>query len=330
MGNFVLAPGWTAYQKRLQYQAYDVTELLEKENTLSVTVGKGWYRGRLPGWKSTKQEALQKNPAGMLASLEILYVDGSSETIYTDESWNVQESQIRFSEIYDGETCDASFKTTVEGPVSLFEGPTETLIPQQGEEVREQERVSPCRIFTTPAGETVVDFGQEITGYVELSVDAPAGSEILLSHAEVMDQQGNFYTENYRSAKAKLQYFCREGKQVYKPQFTYFGFRYSGSDRFPGGPEAAKPENFTAVAVYSHMKRTGYLRSSNPLLNRLFENVVWGQRGNVLDVPTDCPQRDERLGWTGDAQVFIRTAALNFDVEKFFTQMAGRYGSRSG
>ena len=165
VGNFVLAPGWTAYQKRLQYQAYDVTELLEKENTLSVTVGKGWYRGRLPGWKSTKQEALQKNPAGMLASLEILYVDGSSETIYTDESWNVQESQIRFSEIYDGETCDASFKTTVEGPVSLFEGPTETLIPQQGEEVREQERVSPCRIFTTPAGETVVDFGQEITGW---------------------------------------------------------------------------------------------------------------------------------------------------------------------
>lgn len=320
VGNFVLAPGWTAYQKRLQYQAYDVTELLEKENTLSVTVGKGWYRGRLPGWKSTKQEALQKNPAGMLASLEILYVDGSSETIYTDESWNVQESQIRFSEIYDGETCDASFKTTVEGPVSLFEGPTETLIPQQGEEVREQERVSPCRIFTTPAGETVVDFGQEITGYVELSVDAPAGSEILLSHAEVMDQQGNFYTENYRSAKAKLQYFCREGKQVYKPQFTYFGFRYIRVDRFPGGPEAAKPENFTAVAVYSHMKRTGYLRSSNPLLNRLFENVVWGQRGNFLDVPTDCPQRDERLGWTGDAQVFIRTAALNFDVEKFFTK----------
>ncbi len=320
VGEFVLAPGWTSYRKRLQYQTYDVTELLEAENSFSVTVGKGWYRGRLPGWKSTKQEALQKNPAGMLASLEILYADGSSETLYTDESWNVQESQIRFSEIYDGEIFDASFTSSEKQPAALFEGPTETLIPQQGEEIREQERVAPCRIFTTPAGETVVDFGQEVTGYVEISVDAPAGSEILLSHAEVMDQQGNFYTENYRSAKAKLQYFCREGKQTYRPQLTFFGFRYIRVDRFPGGPGAARPENFTAVAVYSNMKRTGYLRSSNPLLNRLFENVIWGQRGNFLDVPTDCPQRDERLGWTGDAQVFVRTAALNFDVEKFFTK----------
>ena len=331
VGEFVLAPGWTCYPKRLQYQTYDVTDLLKEENLLSVTVGKGWYRGRLPGWQGSKRQTeLQKNPAAVLACLEISYTDGTTETIFSDDSWKVEESRIRFSEIYDGETYDASFSAAEKQPVMVYNGPTNTVIPQEGEEVREQETVSPCCMFTTPAGEVVIDFGQEITGYVEVTVDASAGDEILLSHAEVMDQKGNFYTENYRSAKAKLQYICREGRQTYKPLLTYYGFRYTRVDRFPGGPEAAKPENFKAIAVHSQMKRTGYLKSSNSLLNKFFENVIWGQKGNFLDVPTDCPQRDERLGWTGDAQAFIRTAALNFDVEKFFTKWLADMDAEQG
>ena len=155
---------------------------------------------------------------------------------------------------------------------------------------------------------------------MEIALDGVKGEAVELSHAEVLDKNGNFYTENYRSAKAKYLYFCRDGAQRYKPKLTFYGFRYIRVDRFPGGAETAAPENFTAIAVHSDMKRTGYLSCSDPLLNKLFENVIWGQKGNFLDVPTDCPQRDERLGWTGDAQVFIRTACLNFDAERFFTK----------
>lgn len=324
VGEFVLAPGWTSYTKRLQYQMYDVTDLLGSENLLQVTVGKGWYRSRMPGWEGSKvQSELQKNPAGILAQLHIAYENGSEETVISDETWTTAESNIRFSEIYDGETYDAAFQTEKETEVCAFDGPSDTLIAQQGEEIREQERVSAACIFTTPCGETVVDFGQEVTGYVELEVDANAGDEVLISHAEVMDQDGNFYTENYRSAKAQLHYICKDGHQTYKPKLTFFGFRYIRIDKFPGAVSAAKPENFTAVVVHSEMKRTGFLRCSNPLLNKLFDNIIWGQKGNFVDVPTDCPQRDERLGWTGDAQVFIRTACLNYDVEKFFTKWLG-------
>ena len=163
----------------------------------------------------------------------------------------------------------------------------------------------------------MVDFGQEVTGYVSFTVDAREGETVEISHGEVLDKEGNFYNANYRSAKAKIIYTCREGRQTYKPLMTFFGFRYIRLDRFPGTPAA---EQFTAIAVHSDMKRTGYLRSSDALLNRLFSNIVWGQKGNFLDVPTDCPQRDERLGWTGDAQAFIKTASYNYDVERFFTK----------
>lgn len=176
----------------------------------------------------------------------------------------------------------------------------------------------PARIFTTPVGETVIDFGQEITGYVEVSLDAHAGDCVELSHAEVLDKHGNFYTENYRAAKAKFLYFCKEGFQTWHPKLTFFGFRYIRVDQFPGGAKAVRPDNFTAVVVCSDLQRTGFLSSSNPLLNKLFDNIIWGQKGNFVDVPTDCPQRDERLGWTGDAQVFIRTACYNFDTETFY------------
>lgn len=322
IGNFVLAPGWTSYYSRLQYQDYDITSDLAVQNTITVAVGKGWYRSRMPGWcESSYQDGLRNWPAGLLAELTITYEDGTIETIGTDTSWSVAESATRFSEIYDGEQYDASkdFSAT-RCRVNELEGPWDSLIQQEGVEVHEQERISPARIFTTPAGETVVDFGQELTGYVELSVNATCGDVIALSHAEVMDRDGNFYTENYRSAKAKLHYTCRDGWQTWHPHFTFFGFRYIRIDAFPGGPALAKPENFTAIVVHSEMKRSGHLSCSDPLLNQLFSNIIWGQKGNFVDVPTDCPQRDERLGWTGDAQVFVRTACMNYDAEQFFTK----------
>jgi alpha-L-rhamnosidase len=321
IGEFVLAPGWTSYTKRLQYQEYDVTNLLMEDNQLLVTVGKGWYRSRLVGWETSAiQQKLQQKPAGLLMQLEITYDDGSKDIIYSDDSWNVFESKVRFSEIYDGETYDASFRANKSQPVQIFDGPYNTLIAQQGEEIREMEQLKAAKLFRTPKGEVVVDFGQEITGYIEVNISAKIGEEVELSHAEVMDKEGNFYTDNYRSAKAKYHYICKDGIQSYKPKFTFFGFRYIRIDQFPGGIEAARLENFTAIVVYSYIKRTGHLSCSHPLLNKLFDNIIWSQKGNFLDVPTDCPQRDERLGWTGDAQVFVKTAALNYNVEKFFTK----------
>ena len=319
MGDFILAPGWTVYQKRLQVQQYELRIRPGQENELTVLVGKGWYRGRLAGWLPG-QNSSAALPAALTAELTLRYPDGHTDTICTDASWQTAESAVRFSELYDGETYDAAFEPSVWTPAMIYDGPTDTLIEQQGEPVREQERIAPARIFKTPAGEIVVDFGQNLTGYVEIALDGAKGEAVELSHAEVLDKNGNFYTENYRSAKAKYLYFCKDGAQRYKPKLTFYGFRYIRVDRFPCGAEHAAQENFTAIAVHSDMKRTGSLSCSDPLLNKLFENVIWGQKGNFLDVPTDCPQRDERLGWTGDAQVFIRTACLNFDAERFFTK----------
>ena len=319
VGDFILAPGWTVYQKRLQVQQYELRIRPGQENELTVLVGKGWYRGRLAGWLPG-QNGNAALPAALTAELTLRYPDGHTDTICTDASWQTAESAVRFSELYDGETYDAAFEPSVWTPAVICDSPTDTLIEQQGEPVREQERIAPARIFKTPAGEIVVDFGQNLTGYVEIALDGVKGEAVELSHAEVLGKNGNFYTENYRSAKAKYLYFCRDGAQRYKPKLTFYGFRYIRVDRFPCGAEHAAQENFTAIAVHSDMKRTGYLSCSDPLLNKLFENVIWGQKSNFLDVPTDCPQRDERLGWTGDAQVFIRTACLNFDAERFFTK----------
>lgn len=312
ISEYVLAPGWTSYKHRLQYQEYDITDMLAGENILSVTVGKGWYRSDM--------HRVIEAPAGLIAQLELVREDGTKTYIASDEAWSVKESKARFAEIYGGEIFDASFEADGIYPVCTFEGPSETLIPQEGEEIREQERLFPVRMFTTPAGERVIDFGQNITGYVETRINAHRGDTVRLSFAEVPDSDGNFYNENYRLAKSYYSYTCCDGNQTYKPTLTFYGFRYIRIDEFPGGIDEAAPENFTAIAVYSDMHRTGRIVSSDRMLNRLFENAVWGQKGNFLDIPTDCPQRDERLGWTGDAQVFMRTACLSFDVERFFSK----------
>ena len=316
VGDFVLAPGWTSYNHRLQVQTYDVTDLLRDSNDLRVTVGRGWFRSPMPGWlDSEDKKRCSAKPCGLIALLMITCADGSEETISTDDSWTCGESAVRFSEIYDGETFDASFETADWQPVKLLDWSKEILIPQEGEIVRETERVSAQRVFTTPNGEVMVDFGQEVTGYVEFTVEAKAGDSVCFNHAEMMDKGGNFYNENYRSAKAEVNYICRNGRQTWHPQLTFFGFRFIHLIAWPG---EAKPKYFAAVVVHSDMKRTGWLESGDTELNRLFSNIVWGQRGNFLDVPTDCPQRDERLGWTGDAQVFCKTANYFFDAERFF------------
>ncbi len=312
IGDFVLAPGCTVYRERLQYQIYDVTPLMKKDNILTVTVGTGWHRGRI----SARSKQINQMPGAVIARLEVVLEDGRTQIIVTDGNWKVRKSRILFSDLYDGETYDASSPEDAYQEVKvLADLDKKQLIPQEGEKICEQERLKPVGYFVTPAGERVIDFGQNLAGYVEFHVKAKKGDKIVISHAEILDKDGNVYTENYRTARAKLTYICGEGEQVHKPHLVFYGFRYIRLDEYPGEPV---PEDFTAIALYSDMKRTGHMECWHKGINRLFENTLWSQRSNFIDIPTDCPQRDERMGWTGDAQVFCRTASYNYHVEKFF------------
>lgn len=331
VGEFILAPGYTVYPKRLQYQSYEVKKLLKNKNVLEITVGKGWYRSLMPGWYESKYQAKNMEcPAGLLVQLDLTYEDGSEETIISDDTWMCKESSVRFSEIYDGEIYDASFVNDQLEQTKVFTGPDCELIKQQGEEIREQERLTCAELINTPKGEVVLDFGQNLTGYIEVTTTAKKGDLIDLSFAEVLDQEGNFYNANYRDAKSQYHYICKDGEQSYKPKFTFYGFRYVRVNSFPGGLSEVTCEKFKAIAIYSDMKRTGFINCSDSRLNQLFSNVIWGQKGNFVDVPTDCPQRDERLGWTGDAQVFIKTACLNYDTEKFYTKWLADLAANQG
>ena len=312
VGDYVLAPGWTAYEKRLQYQQYDITTMIREDNSIMVTVGRGWLRSRM-GLGDI--EGRMRRPCGIIGAIHIQYEDGSEDLLHTDTSWLCAESRTRFSEIYDGEIYDATFETDNWQSVQVLSWPKETLIPQEGEEIREMERICAKSVIITPGGETVVDFGQEVTGYVEFTLEAKGHELIRIQHGEVLDKNGNFYNENYRSAKSEICYTCKKGMQTWHPTLTFFGFRYI---KIEGLSKVPKPEQFTAIVVYSNIRQTGTLNCSNSKLNQLFSNIFWGQKGNFLDVPTDCPQRDERLGWTGDAQVFVKAATYNYDVERFF------------
>ena len=300
-----MAPGWTSYHNRLQVQSYNVTDFLSEKNTIVLHLAEGWF------WRLKNPQ-----PKAIIAELHLVYADGTDEYIGTDESWLVAKSNLRFCHLYDGIRYNAA-KTPVYKYRSVIakDNSQLLLISQEGEAVKEQERLSVKEIITTPKGETVLDFGQNMTGYLEFTADAKKGDKVSFSFAEILDQDGNFYNKNYRKAKALYKYTCKDGKQTYKPNLTFYGFRYVKINSYPG---EIRPENFTAIVLHSEMKRTGYIETSDPMLNRLFSNIIWGQKGNFLDIPTDCPQRDERMGWTGDAQVFIRTASYNYDVLKFF------------
>ncbi len=313
VGEFILAPGWTEYSKRLQVQSYDITALLKKENILDVVVGNGWFRRTNAPWTGTRNPD-EFLPAMLIALLHIVYADGSEELIPTDESWQVSESTITLSGIFIGEDADMTREPVFEA-AQVTEYPKHILIPQEGPEVREQEQLYPRSSFRTPKNEWVIDFGQNLTGYMFFEVNARAGEKLSISTAEVLDKDGNFYIGNYRSARSQLHYICREGHQSYKPKLTFFGFRYLRIDEAPEGFTA---DDIRAVVLHSEMKRTGWLESSDPMLNQLFSNILWSQKGNYLDIPTDCPQRDERYGWTGDGQIFCRAGSYQYDVRKFF------------
>ncbi len=324
IGDFILAPGWTVYSKRLQVQSYDVTKLVKAgENTLDVTLAEGWYHGRILRHHSEKARNMPWD-AEIIGCLTLVYADGTIESIPTDESWVCGTGPVLFSDFYDGEHFDARVEPHDFVPVSVDDtASTDMLIPQEGEKVAEHERFAPIEVITTPRGETVLDFGQNLTGYPEIRLtDAKAGEVLSLSFAEILDKDGNFYNENYRSAKCDYIYTCRDGDQTYKPRLTFYGFRYVRVDSFPASVTFS-PDCFTAIAIYSDIRKTGHLVSSDKALNQLFSNIFWGQRCNFVDVPTDCPQRDERLGWTGDAQVFVNAATYNFDTERFYAKWLG-------
>lgn len=326
MGDSYLSPGWTSYDKHLQYQTYDISNLLsEGKNAIGVLLGSGWYRTRL-GWEN-KQNIYGKETA-LLFQMEIKYVDGTTQTIVSDTSWKASNSHIISSEIYNGEVQDArleqknyslaSFDDSKWSPVVAKDFPKNYITAAINEPIRKHENLKPIAVLTSPKGETILDFGQNLAGWVQLSIQGKAGDIIKLSHVEMLDKKGTPYFENLRTAKAQATYtLSGNGIETFEPHFTSFGFRYVKVEGITG---KINPENFTAIALYSDVKKTGSFETSNAYINKLQSNIQWSQRGNFLDVPTDCPQRDERLGWTGDAEVFSRTAAYNFNVDQFFAK----------
>lgn len=314
VGKFIFAPGWTTYGKRLQYQEYDVTSLMEECNVLEIAVGNGM---RFHGNPHENYESITCKETALIAALKIEYEDGTEAFVPTDSTWECQKSNILDSHVYNGEIVDFTFNTDETFPVKeLDDINKEILIATEGEEVREMARLDALKLITTPKGETVIDFGQNLTGYVEWVVPQRKGAEFTLYHAEILDKEGNFYTTNLRGAKAEIHVTSDGNERVYKPHFSFQGFRYIKLEGF--NKDEINLDNFKAVVVFSNMKRTGYFACGHDLVQQLYENIVWGQRGNFLDVPTDCPQRDERLGWTGDAQVFARTASTTYRTLKFF------------
>jgi len=324
-----MAPGWTSYAKRLQYQTYDVTRLLQAgDNALGVMVGNGWYSGNL-AWKDGK--GIYGRDRAVLLQLHVTYADGSEDVIVSDAAggWTASDGPLRYAEIYHGETYDArraldgwdrpGFDDAAWLPVRTLDGAKNTLVAQENEPVRVAERLKPARWFVTPRGETVLDMEQNMVGWMRFTVSGAPGAVVRLRHAEVLDKDGNFYTGNLRSAKQTVTYVCRGGEaETYEPFFTFQGFRYVQVEGVPPGDELL--ERFVGCVAHTDLEPAGSFETSDELLNRLYQNIVWGQKGNFLDVPTDCPQRDERLGWTGDAQVFIRTSTYQMNVAPFFAK----------
>lgn len=318
VGESYLTPYFNDYRYGLQAQTYDVTAMLvQGENCLSVLLGKGWYMGRL-GYEGGR--AVFGNRFMVIGELHLEYTDGSRETVGTDESWEYRGSDIRESDIYDGEIIDRLLYEGKENPgrpAVLIENQEELTarltdcrsIPLKAMEEREVQE-----ILETPSGERVLDFGQNFSGFVSFLADFPKGTCVTLDHGEIL-QDGCFYHENYRTAKTRVTYVSDGRREWVSPRFTYMGFRYV---RVTGWPGELKKEDFKGIVLYSAMERTGYLKTGHEKVNRLIANALWGMKSNFLDMPTDCPQRDERLGWTGDAQVFAPTASFFMDTKAFY------------
>lgn len=303
IGNDVLSPGWQNFNKRICTTTYEL-DGLEKENTIVVLLTTGWYAGRI-------NIAPENMPPRAIIG-EIMLENGN--VIVTDESWQVSNSQIVSSDIYDGIVYDANIVEDWHA-VEIADYDTSKFVEDTTVQTREFETVFPAELIVTPKGERVLDFGADIVGYPVIDINAKKGEKVCFSFAEIL-VDGNFYNENYRSAKCVYDYTCKEGHQTFTPRGTFYGFRYVRIDEFPAGCDPMDG-SINACVIHADMKRTGNISSGNPLLNRLYANVIRGHLGNYLAIPTDCPQRDERRGWTGDTQVFVKAAAYNFDVYRF-------------
>ena len=316
----VLSPGWSAYEWRLRYRSYDVTALLQPTSVLGFALGNGWFRGRL-GWSGGR--AYYGSELGAFAQLEITFADGHVQRVLTDGEWTAGPSAVLANDLYDGQRIDArrysdawlqpGFHDPDWTGVHPGELDVETLTPYIGPPVRRVAELAPVQIWTSPAGKTLVDFGQNLVGWVRVRVNGPAGSEVTLRHAEVLEHD-ELGVRPLRSALNTDTFVLSGGDDVFEPTFTFHGFRYAEVDGWPGDLTA---EALTAVVVSSELERIGEFACSEDLLNQLHQNAVWGTTGNFLDVPTDCPQRDERLGWTGDIAAFAPSAAFLFDVDSF-------------
>lgn len=319
----LLTPGWSSYEWRLRYATYDVIDLIDANSVLGLALGNGWFRGRL-GW--TGRSGFYGKELGAFAQLEVVFEDGFTQLITTDESWTAGPSAVLANDIYDGETIDARLRDSTwletgfagDGWVGVhpLDFDASILTPYDGPQVTRWNELPPLKISTSPAGKTLVDFGQNLVGWVRVTVSGESGAEILLRHAEVLEND-ELGTRPLRTALATDRFILSGHADVFEPTFTFHGFRYLEVTGWPGELRA---EDLTAVAIGSNLERIGTFRTSDPMLNQFHENVVWGMRGNFVDVPTDCPQRDERLGWTGDIAAFAPTAAFLFDVNKFLAE----------
>ena len=316
VGNAYFTPGWTSYDHRLQYQVYDVKEQLHTgANQVQVTVGDGWWRGVFGG--AMKNNNYGKD-ASLLFQLDLQYADGSRERIVSDSSWASGTGPIRYADLYNGEVLDARTSRDIHAGVSLPESPKDNLVASIAEPVTRQETFKPVKVFTDPKGETLIDFGQNLTGWVQCRLQGRPGDTITIAHAEALDKDGNFYTGNLREAKATDVYILKGGAaETFEPHFTFHGFRYI---KIEGVRGVLKPADFTAITLYSDLRRTGTFSCSDTLLNQLQHNINWSQQDNFLEIPSDCPQRSERYGWTGDAQIFARTASYNRNVMNFLSK----------
>lgn len=329
VGNDCFAPYWTDYRQRVQYQVYDVSRLLtEGENAVGAVLGDGWYCGHV-GWRD--RQYYGDRPI-MLAQLVVRFADGSEQTIVTDATWKTLTGPILEADLLMGETYDARLELpgwdtpghddSAWSSATVFPDTEATLDAMRGPAVRPIAEIVPVA-DPTPISEGtesrwIFDLGQNMIGRVRLKVRGDAGTTVVLRHAEVLNADGSLYTTNLRSAKQTDSYTLKGGaEEVFEPRFTFHGFRYVELSGLPGTPTR---DTVTGIVLHSDTPPTGTFESSDPLLNQLQHNIQWGQKGNFLDVPTDCPQRDERLGWTGDAQVFVQTATFNADVAGFFAK----------
>ncbi|MES5823092.1 family 78 glycoside hydrolase catalytic domain [Streptomyces sp. RG80] len=316
VGDLHLTPGWTSYQHRLAYQTYDVTDLVRSgRNELDVLLGNGWYRGRI-GFHDTR--AFYGDRLAVLAQLEVTTADGAVHTLGSDGTWTARESDVLADDLYDGQSTDLRRRgphwRPATGTTEIVDTDLTGLVAPPGPPARVTSVLPAQRVWTSPAGRTLVDFGQVAVGWVRLRVRGlTPGTEVIVRHAEVLEN-GELGTRPLRSAEATDRYFVAGGGEEHlEPALTFHGFRYAEV----AGAAGLRAEDVEAIVLGSDLTRTGWFDSSHELLNRFHENVVWSMRGNFLEVPTDCPQRDERLGWTGDIQVFAPTASFLYDCAGF-------------